>query len=62
MREAKKKALADDDTRTPPDADSSDGNGNGNGIKPGITLDLIAKNIPALPDEVVDILRNGVER
>jgi len=53
VRDARKKALADDDSRAPADAD---------GIKPGITIDLIGKNIPALPDEVVDILRNGVER
>ncbi|KAK0729799.1 RAM signaling pathway protein-domain-containing protein [Lasiosphaeris hirsuta] len=52
VREARKKALADDENR-PADAD---------GLKPGITLDLIRKNIPALPDEVVDILRGGVER
>ncbi|KAK3363517.1 RAM signaling pathway protein-domain-containing protein [Lasiosphaeria hispida] len=53
VREARKKALADDENRPATDAD---------GLKPGITLDLIRKNIPALPDEVVDILRGGVER
>ncbi|KAK1758444.1 RAM signaling pathway protein-domain-containing protein [Echria macrotheca] len=54
VREARKKALADEETR----AAATDLDG----LKPGITLDLIGKNIPALPDEVVDILRNGVER
>lgn len=53
VREARKKAAADDENRATADSDS---------LKPGITLDLIGKNIPALPDEVVDILKNGVER
>jgi hypothetical protein len=57
VRDARKKALGDDDSRTPADAPAG-----ADGLKPGITLDLIGKNIPALPDEVVDILRNGVER
>ncbi|KAK0633298.1 RAM signaling pathway protein-domain-containing protein [Immersiella caudata] len=57
VRDARKKALGDDDARTPADAPVG-----ADGLKPGITIDLIGKNIPALPDEVVDILRNGVER
>ncbi|KAK3393092.1 RAM signaling pathway protein-domain-containing protein [Podospora didyma] len=52
VREARKKALVDGESR-PAEPD---------GLKPGITLDLIRKNIPALPEEVIDILRNGVER
>ncbi|KAK1836992.1 RAM signaling pathway protein-domain-containing protein [Podospora conica] len=55
VREARKKALLGDDSRGAADADAD-------GLKPGITLDLIAKNIPTLPDEVIEILRNGVER
>lgn len=55
VREARKKALQGDDSRAVADTDADS-------IKPGITLDLIAKNIPTLPDEVVEILRNGVER
>lgn len=55
VREARKKARQGDDSRAVADTDAD-------GIKPGITLDLIAKNIPTLPDEVVEILRNGVER
>ena len=57
VREARKKALPGDDSRGVADLDAD-------GLKPGITitLDLIAKNIPTLPDEVVEILRNGVER
>lgn len=56
VREARKKALQGDDSRgVAADVDAD-------GLKPGITLDLIAKNIPTLPDEVVEILRNGVER
>jgi len=59
VRDARKKAFGDDDGRAPAEAGSGPG---ADPIKPGITIDLIAKNIPALPDEVVDILRNGVER
>ncbi|KAK3694009.1 RAM signaling pathway protein-domain-containing protein [Podospora appendiculata] len=56
VRDARKKslkAIGDDEARgADPD-----------GLpKPGLTLDLTSKNITALPDEVVDILRDGVER
>ncbi|KAK4229003.1 RAM signaling pathway protein-domain-containing protein [Podospora fimiseda] len=55
--EARQKAVEDEEAR--PAAEPGAG-----GLKPGITLDLIGKNIPVLPDEVVDILRqgHGVER
>ncbi|KAM7221017.1 RAM signaling pathway domain containing protein [Rhypophila decipiens] len=46
-----KAAGGDDSPATNPD-----------GSMAGITLNLTGKNIPALPDEVIDILRNGVER
>ena len=55
VREARNKALQGNDVRGTAEADAD-------GLKPGITLDLIAKNIPTLPDEVIDILQNGVER
>ncbi|KAI1447591.1 RAM signaling pathway protein-domain-containing protein [Annulohypoxylon stygium] len=31
-------------------------------LKPGVTIDLSRKNIQALPDEVVDIIKNELER
>ncbi|KAK4165800.1 RAM signaling pathway protein-domain-containing protein [Cladorrhinum sp. PSN259] len=52
VRDAREKAIADEETRPAEPG----------GLKPGITLDLIRKNIPVLPDEVIDILRQGVER
>ncbi|KAK4181242.1 RAM signaling pathway protein-domain-containing protein [Triangularia setosa] len=55
VREARRKAIADEETRPPaPGTTGTAGS--------GITLDLIGKNIPVLPDEVVEILRTGVER
>ncbi|VBB73285.1 Putative protein of unknown function [Podospora comata] len=55
VREARRKAIEDEETRTPV-------SGTTGATGSGITLDLIGKNIPVLPDEVVDILRTGVER
>ncbi|KAK0723930.1 RAM signaling pathway protein-domain-containing protein [Apiosordaria backusii] len=51
--EARRKALAQDEETRPPGT---------TGAGTGITLDLIGKNIPVLPDEVVEILKTGVER
>lgn len=31
-------------------------------LKPGVTIDLSRKNIQKLPDEVVDIIKNELER
>ncbi|KAK3989168.1 RAM signaling pathway protein-domain-containing protein [Cladorrhinum sp. PSN332] len=50
VRDAIHKAIQDEETRPAEPG----------GLKTGITLDLIGKNIPVLPDEVVDILRQGV--
>ena len=55
VREARNKALQGNESRGAAEADAD-------GLKPGITLDLIAKNIPTLPDEAIEILQNGVER
>ncbi|KAK0668565.1 RAM signaling pathway protein-domain-containing protein [Cercophora samala] len=55
VREARRKAIEDEETRTP-------ASGTAGTTGSGITLDLIGKNIPVLPDEVVEILRTGVER
>ncbi|KAM7208868.1 RAM signaling pathway domain containing protein [Naviculisporaceae sp. PSN 640] len=52
VRDVWKKAAGGDEAR-PAERD---------GVISGLTLDLTEKNIAALPDEVVDILRNGVER
>lgn len=54
VRDARSRALAGGDSH-PAEAP-------GGALNPGITLDLIGKSIPSLPDEVVDILRQGVER
>lgn len=34
----------------------------GAALKPGVTVDLSRKNIHRLPDEVVDIMKNELER
>ncbi|KAK4198452.1 RAM signaling pathway protein-domain-containing protein [Triangularia verruculosa] len=53
VHEARRKALAQDEETRPPGT---------TGTGTGITLDLVGKNIPVLPDEVAEILRMGVER
>lgn len=52
VRDAWKKAVGGDEARS----------ANPDGPISGLTLDLTGKNIPTLPEEVIDILRNGVER
>lgn len=34
----------------------------GAGLKPGVTIDLSRKNIQKLPEEVVDVVKNELER
>lgn len=34
----------------------------GANLKPGVTVDLSRKNIQRIPEEVVDILKNELER
>lgn len=55
-REAMKDALRHTDQQA---GISSDIN---NELKPGLTIDLSRKNIQRLPDEVVDIIMNKLER
>ncbi len=55
-REAMKEALRHTDQQA---GDGSDMNGE---LKLGLTIDLSRKNIQKLPDEVVDIVMNKLER
>ena len=55
-REAMKEALRHTDQQ------AGDGNDVSNELKPGLTIDLSRKNIQKLPDEVVDIIMNKLER
>ncbi|CAK7219273.1 RAM signaling network component [Sporothrix curviconia] len=55
-REAMKEALRHTDQQ------AGDGGDINNELKPGITIDLSRKNILRLPDEVVDIIMNKLER
>ena len=60
VREAVLKAVAtkkgedEDEAAAAPEETSSP--------RPGLTIDLSRRNISALPDEVVDMLQNGLER
>lgn len=55
-REAMKSALQENETQ------AAEASGVSTDLKPGITIDLSRKNIQALPDEVVDIIKNELER
>ncbi|CAK7224953.1 RAM signaling network component [Sporothrix bragantina] len=55
-REAMKDALRHTDQQ------AGDGGDINNELKPGLTIDLSRKNIQRLPDEVVDIIMNKLER
>lgn len=54
-REAMMSARADE-------ARATSASGIGDRLTPGITIDLSRKNISSLPDEVIDIIKNGLER
>lgn len=41
---------------------SADSSGVSNDLRPGLTIDLSRKNIQTLPEEVVDIIKNELER
>lgn len=41
---------------------SADSSGVSNDLRPGLTIDLSRKNIQILPEEVVDIIKNELER
>lgn len=56
-REAMKVALEENETQS----QAADGSLS-NELRPGLTIDLSRKNIQKLPDEVVDIIKNELER
>jgi len=51
-----KAALQDNETQ------AAEASGVSNDLKPGVTIDLSRLNIQCLPDEVVDIIKNELER
>lgn len=55
-REAMKTALDDNESK------AAEASGVSNELKPGVTIDLSRRNIEYLPDEVVDIIKNELER
>ncbi|KAF2968459.1 hypothetical protein GQX73_g5099 [Xylaria multiplex] len=55
-REAMKNALQDNESQAAEASDVS------NELKPGVTIDLSRLNIQYLPDEVVDVIKNELER
>lgn len=55
-REAMKAALQDNESQ------AAEASGVSNRLKPGVTIDLSRQNIQYLPDEVVDIIKNELER
>ncbi|KAJ8111285.1 hypothetical protein ONZ43_g5659 [Nemania bipapillata] len=55
-REAMKTALQDNESQ------AAEASGVSNELKPGVTIDLSRNNIQYLPDEVVDIIKNELER
>jgi hypothetical protein len=55
-REAMKVALEENQTK------AAEASGVSNELKPGVTIDLSHKNIQKFPDEVVDIIKNELER
>lgn len=54
--EAMRAALNESDTQ------AAEASGVSNDLRPGLTIDLSRKNIQSLPDEVVDIIKNELER
>ncbi|KAK8134636.1 RAM signaling pathway protein [Apiospora sp. TS-2023a] len=55
-REAMKDALQHNESQ------AAEASGVSNELKPGVTIDLSRKNIQELPEEVVDIIKNELER
>lgn len=55
-REAMKKAMEENETQ------AAEASGVSNDLKPGVTVNLSHKNIQKLPDEVVDIIKDQLER
>ncbi|KAJ3556135.1 hypothetical protein NPX13_g10204 [Xylaria arbuscula] len=54
--EKMKAALQDNESQ------AAEASGVSNGLKPGVTIDLSRLNIQVLPDEVVDVIKNELER
>ncbi|KAI1281685.1 RAM signaling pathway protein [Xylaria sp. FL0933] len=55
-REKMKSALQDNESQ------AAEASGVSNELKPGVTIDLSRMNIKYLPDEVVDVIKNELER
>lgn len=55
-QEAMKNALDENQTK------AAEASGVSNELKPGVTIDLSHKQIQKFPDEVVDIIKNELER
>jgi hypothetical protein len=55
-RQAMQVALHENQTQ------AAEASGVSNELRPGLTIDLSRKNIQKLPDEVVDIIKNELER
>ena len=55
-REAMRNALEENQTK------AAETSGVSNELKPGVTIDLSHKNIQKFPEEVVDIIKNELER
>lgn len=55
-REAMKKAIEENESQ------AAEASGVSNDLKPGVTVNLSHRNIQKLPDEVVDIIKDQLER
>jgi hypothetical protein len=55
-REAMRTAIRDNESQ------AAEASGVSTELKPGVTVDLSRRNIQQLPDEVVDIIKNELER
>lgn len=55
-REAMKKAIEENESQ------AAEASGVSNELKPGVTVNLSHKNIQKLPEEVVDIIKDQLER
>lgn len=55
-REAMRAALTENETQ------AVEASGVSNDLRPGLTIDLSRKDIESLPEEVVDIIKNELER
>lgn len=55
-REAMKKAVEENESQ------AAEASGVSNELKPGVTVDLSRRNIQKLPEEVVDIIKDQLER